>query len=425
METEPLTGVVTQYDNVIYANRPSTCMLAIKTISQPCTPNADLTELMTVFTKMVNHCIKVGIREDVTNMIKLSDLCYHELENHDFVAEYKLAAISQAAGILKNRKQSIKRGKKAKRPVVKNLHVANRYGVKANGCLLTVPYKPRHPINILLNRNSEEILNDPDLTVRSFSMSERNLGICVPKEAKVIECAGTAGIDRNLRNVTCGNDESAAFYKTNKLLVAKENTIHTRAGFRRNDRRKKARFWKERQRRLTRRTQQYLHKISKHIVDDAAKTKSKIALENLKGIRKLYRKGNGQGKKYRRRLNGWPFYELQRQIEYKSQWAGIPVVLVDPKRASRQCPRCGKGIREDGRYGRKMLCTKCGLFMDRDIIAAMNIACKACTPSPRFRDGRGGTSEARVGTFEPAVSESGAPAIRIVDVSKSTIRCNR
>jgi len=43
-------------------------------------------------------------------------------------------------------------------------------------------------------------------------------------------------------------------------------------------------------------------------------------MEDIQGIRKMYRKGNGQGTKYRAKMNPWSFYELQRQIEYKARW---------------------------------------------------------------------------------------------------------
>ena len=335
-------------------------------------------------------------------------------------SSYKLNAISRAAGILANRKQSIKRGVRTRDPIVKNPFITNCYGIKHNGALLTIPYKPRNPINILLNDYTQKILSDPALTVRSFSLTAFNISLCVSKEVREIECTKTVGIDRNLRNVTCGNEEKVTFYKTNKLLSIKENTIHARAGFRRNDRRKKGQFWKEKQRRMQNRTKQYIHKISKHIVDNAVKSKSMIVLENLKGIRKLYRKGNGQGNKYRRRLNGWQHYELQRQIEYKAQWEGLPVKTVDPRNTSTQCPRCGKKLQEDMQHSRKMSCNNCGLFMDRDIIAAMNISRKL---SPRFRDSRDGIHEAQSGTFEPAMSEPCTPVIRIVDMSKSSSQC--
>ena len=372
--------------------------------------------MMVTFTDMVNRCIKIGLKEDTHNMKRLSMLCYHELRDYDVLGSYKLNAISRAAGILANRKQSVKRGIKVRYPNVTKPFITNCYGIKHNGALLTIPYKPRNPINILLNDYTQKILSDPALTVRSFSLTAFNISLCISKEVREIECTKTVGIDRNLRNVTCGNEEKVTFYKTNKLLSIKENTIHARAGFRRNDRRKKGQFWKEKQRRMQNRTKQYIHRISKHIVDNAVKSKSMIILENLKGIRKLYRKGNGQGNKYRRRLNGWQHYELQRQIEYKAQWEGLPVKTVDPRNTSTQCPQCGKRLQEDMQHSRKMSCNNCGLFMDRDIIAAMNISRKL---SPRFRDSRGDIHEAQPGVFEPAMTEplyTGNPNSRYVKV---------
>jgi putative transposase len=63
------------------------------------------------------------------------------------------------------------------------------------------------------------------------------------------------------------------------------------------------------------------------VVDRARDRRLGIVIEDLKGIRRLYRKGNGQGRNYRYRLNSWSYRELQRQIEYKARWEGIPVFL--------------------------------------------------------------------------------------------------
>ncbi len=41
------------------------------------------------------------------------------------------------------------------------------------------------------------------------------------------------------------------------------------------------------------------------------------------GIRKIYRKGNGQGSRFRGRMNAWPFYRLRKFIEYKAGWEGL------------------------------------------------------------------------------------------------------
>ncbi len=122
-----------------------------------------------------------------------------------------------------------------------------------------------------------------------------------------------------------------------------------------------------------------------------------IVFEDLKGIRKLYRKGNGQGNKYRRKLNSWSFYELQRQITYKAEWEGIPVRFVDPKRTSQLCPICGGKLQEDRFHRRKLLCINCKRSMDRDVIASMNIAYKGWS---RFFHPRGLLVEAMKGNVE-------------------------
>ena len=124
---------------------------------------------MAVFTKMVNRCIRTGLREGTHNMKVLSGLCY-ELKNYGILSSYKLCAISQAVGILSNRKQSVRRGRSVKDPVVKKPYITNCYDVKHNGCLLTIPYKNRTLISILLNGHTQKILSDSALTVRPFSL---------------------------------------------------------------------------------------------------------------------------------------------------------------------------------------------------------------------------------------------------------------
>ena len=116
-----------------------------------------------------------------------------------------------------------------------------------------------------------------------------------------------------------------------------------------------------------------------------------IVLEDLKGIRKLYRKGNGQDRKYRRRLNNWSFYEFQRQVEWKARWEGIPVRYVNPRRTSMLCPRCEGLLQEDTQNRRKLWCNNCSRLMDRDVVASMNVAYKGLT---RFINPRGLSGEA-------------------------------
>lgn len=393
-------------------------MLPVKSIRQNFAPNKEQLQMMETFTQMVNDCIKIGLENNCSSLKKLSLLCYHELENYLILTSYKLNAISQAAGRLGQRKQSNKRGIKTKSPFVRKPFLVNCYNFKINGCLLSIPYKPRQPIHILLNEYTQKTLSD-SLMVRSFSISETSLSLCISKQVQEIEPENIIGIDRNLRNVTVGNNDKVVFYKTNKLLSIKENTIHARAGFKRNDWQVKRKFFQKFNQRMQHRTKKFLHKISKQIVDKAKQNKSAIVFENLKGIRKLYRKGNGQGNNYRRKLNGWSYYELQRQIEYKANWEGIPVKFVDPKCTSKLCPVCGKRIQEDRQNKRKLWCNNCMKSMDRDVVASLNIAYKGWA---RFTHPRGDTDEVACDLFsrmqEPKLSNYDDLSILIVDVSK-------
>src|SRR5437660_11146520 len=79
----------------------------------------------------------------------------------------------------------------------------------------------------------------------------------------------------------------------------------------------------------------------------AVQRRTGIVLENIEGIRSLYRKGNGQARKYRGRMNGWSFGEAQRQIEYKARWAGLPVIRLsmrETRGSSVSCPSCGEKL---------------------------------------------------------------------------------
>lgn len=193
------------------------------------------------------------------------------------------------------------------------------------------------------------------------------------------------GIDRNLRNVTVGDHKKVIIYDMEDLPKITYRTRKVISSFKRNDRKIMQKIYSKLSNRRTRRVKQFLNRISKDIVQKTKESNSMIILEDIKGIRKLYRKGNGQGNKHRAMMNSWPFYELQRQIQYKSAWEGIPVRFVSPVRTSILCPICGSRTQEDRYQHRQLWCSSCKRTMDRDVVASMNISYKGlqkfCNPS--------------------------------------------
>jgi IS605 OrfB family transposase len=120
------------------------------------------------------------------------------------------------------------------------------------------------------------------------------------------------------------------------------------------------------------------HMISKAIVRDAEDTGRGIKLEDLSGIRGRVTVRTAQ----RADAHSWAFYQLRQFIAYKAKLAGVPVVLVDPRNTSRECPECGH-ISKRNRLKRDVFrCQRCGLAGPADHIAARNISGRAAVMQP-------------------------------------------
>ncbi|HEV2225840.1 MAG TPA: transposase [Nitrososphaerales archaeon] len=120
------------------------------------------------------------------------------------------------------------------------------------------------------------------------------------------------------------------------------------------------------------RVKQFLHRVTKNIVQKSKERKQAIVLERLNGIRIAHQKDDGKSKASRRRISQWPFREFQSQIEYKAGWEGVPVEYVSAARTSLECHLCGFINRKLKTSEREWRCP-CGATLDRDLNAAINI----------------------------------------------------
>ena len=116
--------------------------------------------------------------------------------------------------------------------------------------------------------------------------------------------------------------------------------------------------------RLTNIRQNYLHQTTTEIV----KTKpSYIVLEDLNV------KGMMKNKHLSKAVQQQCFGEFRRQIEYKSAWNTIPVIIADrffP--SSKLCSCCGN-IKKDLKLSDRIYKCECGNVIDRDYQAALNL----------------------------------------------------
>ena len=239
------------------------------------------------------------------------------------------------------------------------------------------------------------------------------------------ECTSTVGVDHNLRNLTVGNESQIHYYDLPRAVKIARTTMRIVASFKRDDVRIRTDISSKYGRRRTARTGHILHNVTKTIVERAVHRREAIVLEDIRGIRCLYRKGNGRGRRYRGGMNRWSFGEAQRQIEYKARWIGLPVIRLsryETRGSSVTCLRCGERLQSDKRLGRKLWCGKCRVVMDRDMVAAVNLAWRGRVRFARSRppmvEAQGRVAEAVKGNPTPTVIP-GVDAPKLTQPTKS------
>ncbi len=260
----------------------------------------------------------------------------------------------------------------------------------------------RGSVELPLNTYVQRFLSQPDIEVRSVTLTSESISISVLKQAEPVAFTGMLGIDSNLDNVTVSDTQSQVQrFDISKAPAVKARCRQNKRGFRRNDVKVKKRLFTKYGRLGTNRVGWLLHNVSANIVLQAKLRRQAIVMENLNGIRKLYRKGNGQGSDYRSRMNAWSYGELQRQIQYKAEWNGIPVIpviYVRPNGTSARCSMCGHRVLPE--ENRKLHCRSCGLTIDRDVNAARNILARGLRFKPVGSAGEAMVQEPSAGNPE-------------------------
>jgi putative transposase len=372
-------------------------VLAFKAVRQNYRPTDRLLELLETFRRMVNECVTIGLANEAWTLKRLSLLSYGQLSGYNCPSYYKLCAISRAAGILASRRKSLKRGIVPKSPYSTRPQLVSCYRFKVKDAQLHIPIGNREHERIRLNPYTLRVLADPSLKTRSFLLTPNTLSITVAKQVIPRQVVGTAGLDRNLSNLTYGNLERVIQYDLSKTIAIAHTTRSTVSTFCRNDARIRQRISAKYGQRRSQRTLQLLHHATKSIVADAVQHSEAIILEKITEIRRLYRKGNGQGNHYRAMMNAWSFGEAKRQIEYKASWEGVPVFVVDPRGTSNRCAKCGEILQvaqlSDTKHRRSLWCNKCQRWIDRDVNAVVNLSLRGRL---RFDRSEGTPGEAMV-----------------------------
>ena len=137
-------------------------------------------------------------------------------------------------------------------------------------------------------------------------------------------------------------------------------------------------------RRERNRAKDFLHKLTTEIAEELAVLSYGAILEDLNGVKEMISRKERANKEIRRRLCKWDARAFQFMLSYKAKWLGLPVVFVDPAYTSKTCPVCSGRL--TAYRDRSMKCRDCGLVVDRDEAAALNLRMRGARGSPE-RDG--------------------------------------
>ncbi len=350
------------------------------------------------------HRIAKNVLEEILKAEKLTSKERRQLrdkllEDWPYAAHYVDSAINQMQGLVRSYKRKLKKGKKARKPRLRKKFVYVKSTLfRLKGSVLRITIIPRkYYLEIDLAKYAYILpflreIQEEKLRLGGLFLFPDKIVLNFVKSVEYFEPRDLMSIDINLTNVTilAGLNvyrfDTRELYHVHRVYELKRQKIQKISAW---NRRLGEKLLKKYSRRERNRVKDFLHKLSNKIVEIAKERQMGIILEDLNGIKERVMNNS---KELKRKLSKWNARELQRMIEYKAKWHGIPVIYVNPRNSSRACPACGGWLIPQ--EGRLMKCPQCNLIEDRDFIAIVNLRMWGVRGSPE-----------RVGGFEAFADE--------------------
>ena len=266
-----------------------------------------------------------------------------------------------------------------------------RSGFRWRGGQLTLA-KMTEPLNIRWSRPLPEGADPSTVTVSRDPAGRWHVSLLVESVIEPLPAANTVvGIDagitslltlstgEKITNPRHERKERERLAKAQRRLARKQKGSKNRA----KAREKVGRIHV----RITDRRRDYLHKITTQLIRD----NQAVIIEDLP-VRNLVR-----NRRLARAISDAGWSDLRSMLEYKAEWYGRDLVVVDRwYPSSKACSSCAHTASVMPLKDRYWTCVHCGTFHDRDINAARNIRAEGLsvlalggTVRPKPRSGRG------------------------------------
>ena len=334
-----------------------------------------LKQTMTLFNEACNYIAEVAFEKKITSKVVIQPFVYYEVrKKFNLSAQMTIRAIAKTI-------EAYKRDKKFKPcfrldgSMVYDQRIFSWRGLDKVS-ILTVNGREIIPVRIgeYQKVRLDRIRGQVDLILRKGTFY-----LCVvvdAPEATKYDAVGTLGVDLGVINIAVDSDKE--IHTADGVENVRRKTARVRSALQSCGTKSAKRHLKKISGKEARFKRNVNHIISKQLVAKAKDTTRRIALEDLKGIRKktVVRKAQ------RSRHTSWSFNQLRSFIEYKSEKMGVPIVYVDPRNTSRTCPSCNNISKKNRRTQAEFKCCVCGFAGHADIIAAINIKVRADVNQP-------------------------------------------
>ena len=292
------------------------------------------------------------------------------LKGWRYSKHYVDSAINSVVGLVKGWITLYNRGRAGKPPEItkRTVYVKNTLFSFKNG-ILKISIEPgRRYLEVDLAKY-RWIPEDFD-GLGGLVLTEKELIVTLKKKVEP-RADRWASFDVNLTNVTALIDgrieryDLRGLYHVHRVYEVKRQRIQRLSKFKPKTSERLMRKYSRRERN---RVKDSMHKLTTEIARRLRESNSGAIMEELNGIKHRILSAS---KRRNGKLSKWDARTFQSMLEYKLKWLGLPVKYVNPKNSSKTCPLCSGSMASYG--GRLMECEGCGLVLDRDVVAVLNL----------------------------------------------------
>ena len=337
----------------------------------------NLLDTLTVYANVCNEILAIALQMQGSRY-DLHKAVYHTIRSkYSLTANYVVRAIARVSISFSRGKESPKQFRSTSLDLDARLFSYNPYDELVS--ISTI--NGRRKVRLKLGDWQRQQLQDQKPKSATLNYDGKNFYINMVIEVPEPEPTGDKplGVDLGINRVIATSEGQIVSGK--KINRTRGKYARTKASLQRRGTKGAKRVLKRLSGRQARFMRDVNHRLSKQLVGLALARGFYIVLENLSGIRG---RSNEKGKKLRKLVNAWAFFQLQQFIGYKAAAAGVKVLFVDPRYTSQTCSVCGT---IGSRRKHKFSCATCGFVADADVNAARNIAASgvACHSAQKTR----------------------------------------